>query len=78
MNFVIVGIYDSWYYFSININGKLYERGTKIVKDAYKAYWHNDNENQTFDDYLLETYKDYDLIVVCEDGFIEILKGGKK
>ena len=78
MKFIIVGIYDTWFGYSININGKLYNSDSKIGKEIYKKYWENDDNRITkFYNYLLEKYKDYDLIAVCEDGYTEIIKYNK-
>lgn len=79
MNFVIISIYDNCYKYSININGELFDSDTNICKKIYKSFkesWFT--EYKYFYNYLLKEFQDYDLIVVCEDGCIDILKGVKE
>ena len=80
MKYVIISIYDSWYQYSVNINGILYDETTKKAKDLYNLYWNPTNENmfRFFEQRLLIKYRNYDLIVLCEDGFIQILKDRSK
>lgn len=74
MKYVIMSIYDGWYRYTININGKEYDEDSEICKKAYKAV---DSENKDINDYLLEEFKEYDLIVICDNGNIEILKDNR-
>ena len=76
MKYIILSIYDSWYKYSCNINGNFYDEESDICKKLYNTEWGMyPKYNSSINDYLLNEYSDYDLIVVCEDGNIEILKG---
>lgn len=61
MKYFILSIYDS-----------------SICRELYNLYWNifKDNAYSIFKDYLLNMYNDYDLIIICEDGDIDIVKGG--
>lgn len=59
MKYLIVSIYDCGYGFSVCDNGNLIE-----AKEKYGIY---DNFDVDFGDWLKKKYKDYDLIVICED-----------
>lgn len=71
MKYVVVSIYDAGYDFNVNKNGK----PQFFVNDEFDKYFDLAGD---FDEWLKEKYKDYDLIIVCEDGEIEILKDKTK
>ena len=73
MKYIILSIYDSWYEYSCNINGKFYDEESDICSKLYNIEWGGYEEYASVNDYLLKEYSDYDLIVVCEDGNIQIL-----
>lgn len=75
MKYIILSIYDSWYEYSCNINGTFYDEETNICRQLYNTEWGMHPKYNSVNEYLLKEYNDYDLIVVCEDGNIEILKG---
>lgn len=76
MKYLIVSIYDSGYKFSICRNGKVYpsNKNGKYLPE-YDAYWMGYDVGLNK---YLEKYKDYDLIVVCEDGNVTVVKDNTK
>lgn len=75
MKYFILSIYDSWWNYSIMLNGEYFDKDTDLAHEIYKLYWDMINY-QEFVKYLIHLYNDCDLIVICEDGDITILKGG--
>ena len=73
MKYLIVSIYDSGYGFSICDNGNYIPKFkiTKISCEEYK--WYDELIESAFYHKLKKKYNDYDLIVVCEDGEVEVL-----
>lgn len=80
---VIISAYDSCVNWSIYIDGYIIDREEldypcrrfpkglrKIAKETYIAclYWDN------FFEYLLKKFSNYDSIIYCENGGIEIIK----
>lgn len=81
MKYLIFSIYDSWYWYSVNINGINYDTDNDdigICKKLWDIEWGSCGDYSSVNDYLLKEYNDYDLIVICEDGCIEILKDNIK
>lgn len=65
MKYLIVSIYDSGCGFSICDNGKVIE-----AREEYGIYIGFDID---FGDWLKNKYKDYGLIVICEDGNTQVV-----
>ena len=72
MKYVIVSIYDSGYGFMLCDNGECRYRELENEEDYTEEYYAYLNGH--FREWLLNRFKDYDLIVVCEDGNVEVLK----
>ena len=77
MSYLIISIYDSGYEMSVCDNGKIINKFDKYgnFNKKFDYYWGM---------YCLNNFRElisllsYDLIILCEDGFIEILKGKKR
>ena len=72
---VIISIYDSGYYLSIMVDGKIigpktydFEKDT-LADIVDKAYYREDD----FDKWLKNKFKNKD-IIICEDGDIRVIK----
>ena len=65
MKYLIVSIYDCGYGFSVCDNGKIIK-----AKEEYGIYIGFD---VNFANWLKKKYKDYDLIVICEDGNTKVV-----
>lgn len=75
MNYLIISIYDCMR-LGVCMNGTIYEDGSEVANRFSDAYY-----EQNGDDYaeIFAKFMDgYDLVVLCEDGRIEILKGKAK
>ena len=73
MKYLIVSIYDSGYGFSVCDNGK-YIPKFKVTKASCEEYkWYYELIEPVFYYKLKKKYSDYDLIIVCEDGEVEVL-----
>ena len=64
MKYLIVSIYDSGWGFSVCDNGKVIE-----AREEYESY----SEFVNFAEWLKNKYKDYDLVVICEDGNVQVV-----
>ena len=70
MKYLIVSIYDCGCEFSVCNNGK------EVIdsEEEYNAYIdHIDFDDIDFGEWLKNKYKDYDLIVICEDGNTQVI-----
>ena len=65
MKYLIVSIYDSGCEFSVCDNGRVIE-----AREEYGIYIGFD---VNFANWLKKKYKDYDLIVICEDGSTQVV-----
>lgn len=73
MKYVIIGIYDSGYEFTVCDNGRtLFKEVDELADEVYAKYLDNYPE-KLFCDWLKDQYSDYDLIAICEDGETKIL-----
>lgn len=73
MKYLIVSIYDSAYGFSVCDNGK-YIPKFKVNKNTCEEYkWYDELIAPVFYYKLKKKYSNYDLIIVCEDGEVEVL-----
>lgn len=80
MKSLIVSNYDGGYRFSVYDDGYVYGRLDIDGNENHKFYrlWKIAREDGDMETFVKKTYgNDYDLIVVCEDGDIEIVKGAK-
>jgi hypothetical protein len=66
MKYLIVSIYDSGYGFSICDNGK-------VIFESEEEYLTYVNFDVDFREWLKNKYKDYDLIIICEDGGTQVV-----
>jgi len=76
MKYLIISIYDGAYGFSVCDNGKIYKRNEIEENEQHKFYkcfciaFQYGNVAK----HLTENFaKDYDKIIICEDGGIEVL-----
>ena len=77
MKYLIVSIYDSAWEFSVCDSGVVHSKYDEFTEPIRKLYW--DEGNASFEHNLLDKYGDkYDLIIVCEDGMIQVLKNNTK
>lgn len=75
MKYLILSIYDSWYWYSVNINGKNYDADTKQAQEFEIQEYTN---FYNFKEWILDKFKDFDLIIICDNGCIDILKDTTK
>ena len=78
MKYVIVSVYDTGYGFEVCDNGSCkykYDANDNAIPE-FRAY--NSLLGIEFNDWLKERFKDYDLIVVAEDGNVAIVKDTTK
>lgn len=73
MKYLIVSIYDSGYEFSVCKNGRVYQKYSKNGKYVTEAKVYLVGYGEVLRDYLEKKYKDYDLIVICEDGNTQVV-----
>ena len=66
---VIISIYDSFYYASIMIDGKVIEKEEKdrLLFEIENIYYNND-----FEEGIKEKFKDK-TIIICENGGVDVL-----
>ena len=73
MKYLIISIYDGAYGFSVCENGKIYKRD-EIENDEKHKFYELFKAIHCYRDYEhLINKKDYDKIIICEDGGIEVL-----
>ena len=74
MKYLIVSIYDSGWEFGVCDNGTHIPRRDKDdhPNQVYRMF--NNLASFEFREWLKKEYEDYDLIVLCEDGDIFVLK----
>lgn len=77
MKYVIVSIYELGCYFSVCDNGEVYEKKDIFHRSSYE-YGLYENHPSSFNELLENHYRDYDLIVVCEDGIATVVKDTTK
>ena len=75
MNYLIISIYDCMAA-SVCMNGTVYERDSEVSHRFLWAYLESNGKSnaETFAEFM----DGYDLVVLCEDGDVEILKGNEK
>ncbi len=79
MNYLIISIYDSGYVWSVKTNNNFCNRQQYIKGDSIKGLENLLDKIDSLDiDYSYIRCLDYDFIVICEDGCIEILKDRRK
>ena len=75
MNYVIISIYDGMYGFDVLENGEhIEEKREKKLASKICDLCNNNRTYENFYNFLKDYYKDYDLIIVSEDGMAEVIK----
>ena len=84
MTYLIISIYDGGYVFGVLDNGKYFSRRDISEKANIADMLYDIYNKNILEEYLKEHYREYDLVVICEDGYAEkiierrYLNGSKK
>lgn len=74
MKYIVVSVYNNGCDFNVCKSGWFIDTiDAKTQKPCAELAMYQNHKSEDFRKWLKQTYEDYDLIIVCEDGDIEVL-----